>query len=40
MPASALTLKIEIGNQLDGSIDGFASRFWDTLKSQAGNLLG
>ena len=40
MPASAPDLlKIEIGNQLDGSIDGFASRFWDTLKSQAGNLL-
>lgn len=32
-------IKIEINNQLDGSVSSFARRFWEHLRSEAGSLL-
>lgn len=31
-------IKIEIANQLDGSLNGFAGRFWDYLRNESGLL--
>lgn len=31
-------IKIEIANQLDGSLNGFAGRFWDHLRNESGLL--
>lgn len=40
MPAARPGLiKIEIGNQLDGSLDSFAHRLWDHLRIEANGLL-
>lgn len=32
-------IKIEIGNQLDGSLDNFARRFWEHLGTEANGLI-
>lgn len=32
-------IKVEINDQLDGSLDGFARRFWEHLRHKAGSLL-
>lgn len=32
-------IKVEIGGQLDGSLSGFAKRFWEHLRNEAGSIL-
>ena len=40
MPATPPGLiKVEIGNQLDGSLDNFARRFWEHLRTEANGLI-
>ena len=38
-PATPGLIKVEISDELDGSIDGFARRFWEFLRHAAGQLL-
>lgn len=38
-PAPSGLLKIELGNQLDGALNSFASRFWQYLSDEAGSLI-
>lgn len=39
LPTRPGLVKVEISDQLDGSLDGFARRFWENLRHDAGSLL-